>query len=856
MSAPATNSERPRSATESARRLLPPPGGLPALDRLAELAAQLLNAPSAQVSLLTEQQTVTGAAGSASRGTSPLPDSLCTVTAGSGRPLVVADASTDVRVAGLPPVVQGAVGAYLGAPLVADSGDTVGALCVFGPEPRSWSEADVSVLTRLAASVVAELELAALGAEYDASRALWESAVRAGGIGTFDWNLATGVLRWDPRMLELFGYDDTEFDFTLDSFTRRLHPEDAPRVDVAIRAAIDSCGGYDAEYRVLLPGGETRWLAARGQVTCDDAGRPLRLIGTAYDTTTRRDADARVARVLESMNAAFFLLDSDWRFRYVNGTAESVLGRSREELLGGDVWELFPLARNSPFETHYRHAMTTGQPTAFEAYYPPPLAAWFEVQASPGPDGLSVYFLDITARRAAQELAEHAAERAQLLSEVTRELSETLDAEQAVGRLAQLVVPALGDWCVVTLVDDDEHAGSTHGLRDIGSWHADPALRPAVERYCQIRLSALTDQSYLWTALETGQPVRVGPGATSGIREMLSSAEARELIGQLAPDTASVLPLRGRGRTVGVLTVYNGRSRGPVDSSELGTLVDAAGRAGLALDNARLYRQQRRLAEELQRSMLTPPPEPDHVQVVVRYQPAAEAAQVGGDWYDAFLQPGGATVLVIGDVIGHDTAAAAAMGQVRTLLRGLAAAGDAGPADVLRQVDAVMQTLQVATTATVIVARIEQNEDERERGITRLRWSNAGHPPLIVIHPDGTVAPLPTLDADLLLGIDPTSSRAETAVVLDRGSTVLLYTDGLVERRGQSLDEGLNRLRDVLAGLASQDLGLDELCDATLRELLPGHPEDDVALVAVRLHRQDRPRPPEAGPNDVPPNVP
>src|SRR3712207_594986 len=99
-----------------------------------------------------------------------------------------------------------------------------------------------------------------------------------------------------------------------------------------------------------------------------------------------------------------------------------------------------------------------------------------------------------------------------------------------------------------------------------------------------------------------------------------------------------------------------------------------AARAGLVLDNARLYRQQRDLAEGLQRSLLTAPPEPDHSQVVVRYVPAAEAAQVGGDWYDAFLQPDGATVVVIGDVVGHDTRAAAAMSQVRTLLRGIAVA--------------------------------------------------------------------------------------------------------------------------------------------------------------------------------------
>ncbi|NHC15738.1 SpoIIE family protein phosphatase [Motilibacter sp. E257] len=442
-----------------------------------------------------------------------------------------------------------------------------------------------------------------------------------------------------------------------------------------------------------------------------------------------------------------------------------------------------------------------------------------------------------------------------MLAEVTTELAETLDAEEAVSRLTQLVVPALADWCIVTLADDDERAGTWQGLQDAGSWHADPELRPALERYAQTRLAALTDRSYLARALRTGRVVTVPTGATTALQDVLQPGEARDLVGVLRPESAAILPLRGRGRTVGLLTLCNGTQRGQLTRADIETARDVASRAGLALDNARLYRQQRDLAEGLQLSMFTEPPEPDHVQVVVRYSPATEAAQVGGDWYDSFLQPGGATVLVIGDVIGHDVAAAAAMGQVRTLLRGIAADSGAGPAEVLVRVDKVMQTLQVGTTATVVVARLEQTPDERERGITHLRWSNAGHPPPMVVNPNGTVTPLAGVQADLLLGIAPEIERVESDVILDRAATVLLYTDGLVERRGQGLDDGLSLLRDTLADLAAEDLTLDELCDEVLRRMLPKRPEDDVALVAVRLHPQDRPRPAEAGPNRLPPNV-
>jgi serine phosphatase RsbU (regulator of sigma subunit) len=304
---------------------------------------------------------------------------------------------------------------------------------------------------------------------------------------------------------------------------------------------------------------------------------------------------------------------------------------------------------------------------------------------------------------------------------------------------------------------------------------------------------------------------------------------------------------------LGLLTLYS-RDHTFGREDDLSTAQDVADRAGLALDNARLYRAQQQLAEGLQRSLLTDPPEPDHAEIAVRYVPAAEAARVGGDWYDAFLQPGGATMLVIGDVVGHDTEAAAAMGQLRGLLRGIATYSDAPPAEVLRGLDASMTTLQMRALATAAVARFEQTPEELERGITRMRWANAGHLPPLVVNPDGSVAELASWTGDLLLGVDPGTQRRESVVTLDRGATVLLYTDGLIERRDADLDTGMVRLRDALVDLAH--LPLQQLLDTLLERLVDGHPDDDVALVAVRLHRQDRARPDEAGPNAVPPNVP
>ncbi|MDX6245902.1 MAG: hypothetical protein QOE76_3625 [Frankiales bacterium] len=563
------------------------------------------------------------------------------------------------------------------------------------------------------------------------------------------------------------------------------------------------------------------------------------------------DISPTVLQVLETMPTAFVCFDEQWRITYLNGEAVRVLGRSREELIGANHWEMFPAALGEQTEFNYRQAIATGQPVSFETYYPEPLNGWYEIRAWPTDGGLAVYFLDITERRSVLARAQEAARRLALLSDVTAELTGTLDAAEAVGRLAPLVVPALADWCIVTLVEDSPAPG--HGLKDVGCWHADPESRDALSNYAAVRLGALSEESPLRQALRTGQPTVVAHGAGPVIAGHLRTAEARAAYAALDTEALAVLPLRGRGRTVGLLTIGNGARRGAFREDELAVAGEVASRAGLALDNARLFAQQRELADGLQRSLLTAPPEPDHMQVVVRYESAAEAAQVGGDWYDSFLQPDGATVLVIGDVIGHDTAAAAAMGHIRALLRGIAARTGDGPAEVLCGVDQVIETLRVDTTASAVVARVEQSADERERGITRLRWSNAGHPPPMVINPDGTVVVLSGLEADLLLGIDPHSRRIESEISVDRGATVLLYTDGLVERRGQSLDEGLARLRDMLEELA--ELGLDELCDQLLARMLPDRLDDDVALVAVRLHRQDQPRPAEAGPVSIPDNV-
>jgi serine phosphatase RsbU (regulator of sigma subunit)/PAS domain-containing protein len=557
------------------------------------------------------------------------------------------------------------------------------------------------------------------------------------------------------------------------------------------------------------------------------AQRPLRVpLRVVVNAGGELDPDD-LAGVLEAMPAAFFFLDRQWRFRYVNLEMDRLLHLPREELLGRSIWDIYPLMVGSRFERAYREAVASGKPVAFEAPYSGELPGWYEVRAWPRPDGLAVYFLDVTARHTAEEAARRGAARLDLLARVNAELSGALDSVSALGRLARLVVPTLTDACIVTVVDRDGRA------RDVGSWHADPAKRQLMARYAQIRLETLPPASPVALALTEGTPVTE---PVADVLALMRPGPARDLLEKLGPARAGVLPLPADDRTVGVLTLYHDAER-VVGPQDVETAREVAAQAGRAIDRVHRQSKQAQLAEGLQRSLLTEPPGIPHAEVVVRYVPAAEAARVGGDWYDAFLQRDGTPMIVIGDVVGHDTAAAAMMGQLRGLLRGIAHHSGAGPAAVLQGLDEAIASMHTGALATAAVARFEGLSED---GSARMRWANAGHPPPFLLTPDRRVTVLGGPLGDLMLGVDPTAERVESVLDVAPGSVVLLYTDGLIERRGSSLDDGLDRLRGCLQELAGRPL--DELCDMVLEHLLQGTPEDDVALVALTVRPDVCPR--------------
>jgi len=295
------------------------------------------------------------------------------------------------------------------------------------------------------------------------------------------------------------------------------------------------------------------------------------------------------------------------------------------------------------------------------------------------------------------------------------------------------------------------------------------------------------------------------------------------------------VPLPGRRHVLGSMLLARAPGSTPYTDQDLAVATDLGRRAGLTLDNARLYQSEHRIAETLQRSLLPEIPKLDGLRTAARYLASESGADVGGDFYEVIALPDGAVGVAVGDVVGHDVFAAAAMGHLRGLLR--ASVWDVGryprgqnrrhghdPAEVLTRVDRLVQGLETATLASLAYARLEPLSGGAKGW--RLRYSSAGHPPLMVRRPDGSTVVLDDA-AGVLLGVDD-GPRTTAEVDLEPGSTLLAYTDGLVERRRESLDTGLARLR---LALAQGPDDVDDLVDHLLATL--GDSEDDVAVLVL-----------------------
>ncbi|MFI6353777.1 PP2C family protein-serine/threonine phosphatase [Streptomyces sp. NPDC050743] len=252
-------------------------------------------------------------------------------------------------------------------------------------------------------------------------------------------------------------------------------------------------------------------------------------------------------------------------------------------------------------------------------------------------------------------------------------------------------------------------------------------------------------------------------------------------------------------------------------------------RVGPVIDNARRFGHQREVAEAMQRNLLPALPEHRRIQLAARYQPAPAGSQIGGDWYDAFPLRDGALALVIGDVVGHDLAAAAGMAQLHGVLRSLSWDHTGPTGAVVDRLDDAMHAITTVPMATLVLARLEGPGT----GPWTLRWTSAGHPPPLLLPPGGNAQYL-EVGQGLILGthLGVGSHRPSAARALPPGSALLLYTDGLIEAPGSDLDSGLGRLRRHALALAHEPL--HTLCDQLSARMPPGS-TDDIALLARRL---------------------
>ncbi|MYR45226.1 GAF domain-containing SpoIIE family protein phosphatase [Streptomyces sp. SID5910] len=281
-----------------------------------------------------------------------------------------------------------------------------------------------------------------------------------------------------------------------------------------------------------------------------------------------------------------------------------------------------------------------------------------------------------------------------------------------------------------------------------------------------------------------------------------------------------------RGQVYGNLYLSERKDGQPFDRHDEGVIRALAGTAGVAIENARLYQQVRNSSEQFQRLLLPRLPDLRPFAAGAAYRPANSPAAVGGDWYDAMLLPDGSCVAVIGDAVGHDLRAAADMAQIRNMLRALYFDRNAAPSASLARLDRIMNAaLDEAPMATALLARLEPADSAWQ-----LCWSSAGHPPPLLLLPDGRVRYLDT-EPGPPLGVAPDLPRPDHCQAVPVDSTIVLFTDGLVEVPGQPLDRGL----DALAVTASRFAGRppDELCRALVTHR-PGNGHDDKAVIALR----------------------
>jgi PAS domain S-box-containing protein len=584
----------------------------------------------------------------------------------------------------------------------------------------------------------------------------------------------------------------------------------------------------------LAPAGPTlgsAWLATDGiDQGLAEQERSVLLSAERAARATAEEALGLLEAILTSAPVGIAVFDLDLRYVRVNDAYAALSGVPAEDHAGGQLGDVVPL--QAGVAADLRRVVTTGRTIlgrhvelvtddagdarSFNVSY-------FPVRSAAGAlVGAGLTLVEVTeARRAEAERAallrraEAAHLRLSILATASTVLTTTMELDELLARLTRVLTPVAADWCVIELVDGNglvEHVAVSHRARDAAQ---DLAARLAASRI------ALDGDTPVAEVLRTGHARLAGPDAIP------------ELAGRKPPLHSSVVvPIESRGRVLGVLVLATEGDR-QLDDDDLDLAVEIAHRAALAVGNARAFQQEHEIAESLQRALLpTTVPTVRGLELAVRYVAATDGASVGGDWYDVLAFDDGTTGIVVGDVVGHDIAASTSMGQLRSAIRIYAWEEHARPAAALARVDRLFDKLGVAY-ATCMFGVLDRDR-------ATFRWSNAGHPPPVLLR--NGAATFLVEGSGVLLGVTNGAGMEEATTSLREGDVLILYTDGLVERRDEPLEDGLARLAAAVERSDGDDA--EVLCEALLEALVPatGTRDDDLAILVARV-RSDDPAP-------------
>ncbi len=558
----------------------------------------------------------------------------------------------------------------------------------------------------------------------------------------------------------------------------------------------------------------------------------------AIDNARLHEAAERSLSLLDTIFATapvgLAFVDRELRFVRVNATMAAFIDG---ELLGRSVPELLQ-ERSPELVGLYREVLATGSSIHDHEFgaalsADPADARHWSVSLTPTRDadgevlGVSAAVLDVTERHRLLAVERQARARADFLAEAGALLEESLEYEPTLRAVAGIAVPAVADWCAVTILDD------RGALRQVAVAHADAERRRLGEELNRRFPPDPGSDGGTVGVARTGRTTFVPEVTDAMLANGIDDPEQLALVRRLGLRSVIVVALRTRGRTLGTLTLAHAESGRRFEPTDVQFAEDLARRAAAAIENARLYTERSFIAHTLQ-SKLLPARLPDipGVRLAARYRAAGELNEVGGDFYDVFPRSPDTWAMVVGDVSGKGAEAAAVTALARYTLRA-GALEDDRPAKALRRLNAALiahdDTSQFVTAVVAHVSAVTGDS-------IKVLLSLAGHPPALVVRRDGAVEP--TGAYGTILGIDDDPPLLETELVLERGDVLLLYTDGVTEAGPRTRPFGDHGLLDLLPTLAGRTP--DELVDAVEAAVVAAHEgraRDDVALLAVGLAR-------------------